>query len=604
MAIQEILDRFSDGTTVHGLPKAIRSHSPSGRTFWIVACLLAVVLCSVQFAQLLTKYYSYPKKVTIEVVASDVPFPAISLCNMRNLDSITLNELNRIFNNQEERAHILKWDQNTSHPFINKYMHLMNKYYPMFTQCRDIETYVFQVALSRTTIATNINRSLVLDVGIPFKEFIVSCIYGGSDCADERYFTQFFDPYYYNCYTYNAPKHSDSDSMLAEGLENGWSAVVLTGSGMLDRNDVVRMIPGTHELHSPQASNEGVRVVIHPNDSLPFPHTEGFDVPPGHSVSFGLRPKETRRIKQPHGNCTGSDGYRLIECQKRCVQQGIIRRCKCKDINLPISDDDAVNVPYCSDDYNVPQRCENGPTDDCKRQLYRFYNRTKCARDQSVALSRNATLMRQCGCFPPCHELGYDVTYSLSKWPAQSFDGEEAFIDIFHNINYLQRFSNETAKFELYTEHFNESHRHKSMKDFARLNVYIADSNVIKTVESEDYQTSQLLSDIGGQLGLWIGVSIISLSELIELVIDIGTHLVRRHILNRKRRAQGRDAPRASQTTSRSNGSCRERHAANATVANRHKPQYYASTYLATNPMIYSPVQLTDTSYDAESRIT
>jgi len=37
----------------------------------------------------------------------------------------------------------------------------------------------------------------------------------------------------------------DSDSNLAEGLENGWSAVVLTGSSMLDQNvDEIRMIPG------------------------------------------------------------------------------------------------------------------------------------------------------------------------------------------------------------------------------------------------------------------------------------------------------------------------------------------------------------------------
>lgn len=48
---------------------------------------------------ILFQYYSYPKKVTIEIVPLPVPFPAISLCNMRNLDTMVLNTLNQIFLN-------------------------------------------------------------------------------------------------------------------------------------------------------------------------------------------------------------------------------------------------------------------------------------------------------------------------------------------------------------------------------------------------------------------------------------------------------------------------------------------------------------------------
>jgi hypothetical protein len=166
--------------------------------------------------------------------------------------------------------------------------------------------------------------------------------FGGESCNSTRDFVQFFDAYYYNCFTYHAPKHSenyspaqhhhpqqhreqseaeanasadddpngkypapgtsershdpgdqmdsDDDSNLAEGLENGWSAVVLTGSSMLDKNDgMIRVIPGTHEYLSPMSSSEGVRVVIHPPDTEPYPHTEGFDVPPGYSATFGVK---------------------------------------------------------------------------------------------------------------------------------------------------------------------------------------------------------------------------------------------------------------------------------------------------------------------------
>ena len=46
---------------------------------------------------------------------------------------------------------------------------------------------------------------------------------------------------------------------------------------------------GTHEYMSPLSSSEGVRVVIHPPDTEPYPHTEGFDVPPGYSATFGVK---------------------------------------------------------------------------------------------------------------------------------------------------------------------------------------------------------------------------------------------------------------------------------------------------------------------------
>ena len=48
-------------------------------------------------ADILRKYFSYPRKVVIEVLPLAAPFPSISLCNMRNLDTIVLNRLNRIF---------------------------------------------------------------------------------------------------------------------------------------------------------------------------------------------------------------------------------------------------------------------------------------------------------------------------------------------------------------------------------------------------------------------------------------------------------------------------------------------------------------------------
>ena len=146
-------------------------------------------------------------------------------------------------------------------------------------------------------------------------------------------------------------------------------------------------------------------------------------------------------------------------------------------------------------------------------------------------MSGNATASRLCGCYPPCLEVSYDVTYSLSKWPAESFDGEEAYVDIFRTERYPERFEGkeDAEKAALYGEFFDPSNRRVAMRNFARLNVYVADSNVLKTEETADYTESQLLSDIGGQLGLWVGISVITLAEVLELFLDVVRYFFSRH---------------------------------------------------------------------------
>lgn len=184
---------------------------------------------------------------------------------------------------------------------------------------------------------------------------------------------------------------------------------------------------------------------------------------------------------------------------------------------------------YCSDDRDIPDHCRFKAIDACFDGLRRIYDRLLCARNVSARVTRSRSSIRDCRCFPPCEEITYDVTYSLSRWPADSFDGDEAYSDIFWTEQYDERFKGpqDTEKDELYGMHFDEANRGVSMRDFARLNVYIADSNVLQTEEQSEYTSTQLLADIGGQLGLWVGVSVITLAEVVELLVDVIYHLSR-----------------------------------------------------------------------------
>lgn len=539
----DALDTFANQTTMHGVPKVILARTLAARVFWSLICIGAGVMFCTQVTEIIRRYFSYPMKVTVEMVPIPVPFPAISLCNMRNLDFYYLNLLNRKFiqSHGDPIYHINR----SENEFVKEYMKYAARYGTLWNDnmVQSLYSKEFQEVFSRTTLSANIPEEFISTAAIQLEEFVVSCYFGGNPCNMSQEFIRFFDPYYFNCFTYKAPYAIRGDSnqqSLSEGIENGWSAILLTGSGMLDRNEELLVLPGLLESRSPASASDGVRVVIHPPDSKPFPLTEGYDVPPGFSVSLGIRPRRNVRLGPPYGNCTNAStvtggidenghpmkGYRTIYCMKLCLQHQVIASCDCYDASLPRPSGYS-NVKPCRRDDFLPDSCMFVATDICLYALLELNKRIQCARKTRDYVTRNMTLIGQCSCHPPCDEVLYDVSYSLSKWPAFGYEGDSAYIDIFYITNFTKRFES-TPKFDTVRDYFRDENRSETIKDFARLNVYVADSNVVVSEESPDYDPNQLVSDIGGQLGLWVGISIITITEVLELLCIL-CHLVLSH---------------------------------------------------------------------------
>jgi len=203
MKASDILLNFANRTTLHGVPKVIEARSAVSRCIWAVICITASLIFAVQISEVLRRFFSFPKKVTIEVVAIPVPFPAISLCNMRNLDFTVLNTLNRLFLADEfPQNHI----NATDNEFIRQYMRTVARYGPLWYKYQeDVPLYVFQEVFSRTTFSANIPHDVIKQAAVHIDDFIVTCYFGGNRCNRSSDFSTFFDSYYFNCFTYTAP---------------------------------------------------------------------------------------------------------------------------------------------------------------------------------------------------------------------------------------------------------------------------------------------------------------------------------------------------------------------------------------------------------------
>ncbi|XP_078692474.1 acid-sensing ion channel 2-like [Branchiostoma floridae x Branchiostoma belcheri] len=57
--------------------------------------------------------------------------------------------------------------------------------------------------------------------------------------------------------------------------------------------------------------------------------------------------------------------------------------------------------------------------------------------------------------------------------------------------------------------------------NFVELTIYFEGLHYDKISQSPAYEVINLLGDIGGQLGLWMGVSVMTVLEFFEFIVDL-----------------------------------------------------------------------------------
>ncbi|CAJ0944289.1 unnamed protein product, partial [Mesorhabditis belari] len=298
-------------------------------------------------------------------------------------------------------------------------------------------------------------------------EFITRCSFNGRDCNISHDFSHYLDPIYGTCFTFNHdPRQSNLTSERA-GPNYGLRFQVFVNI----------------EEYMPTTEAAGVRLTVHSSDEQPFPDTLGYSAPTGFVSSFGIRMKHISRLPSPYGDCVknGKDEnfiyttkeYSTEGCQRSCVQQHFVKKCGCGDPRYPR--------------WNHSHSC---PVDD---ELKR-----KCLHRETEYAAKNIEKLKCKKCRQPCSQQVFSISYSASRWPATLANRNDCPKGLNEQqcLNYLR-------------------------EQGAMIEVFFEQLNYEALQESEAYGWINLLSDFGGQLGLWMGVSVITISEVGLLVLDI-----------------------------------------------------------------------------------
>ncbi len=111
-------------------------------------------------------------------------------------------------------------------------------------------------------------------------------------------------------------------------------------------------------------------------------------------------------------------------------------------------------------------------------------------------------------CMPECPLECYETLYQTSTTSYQLI-GDHFIEHILSNERLLSNFINRTID------------AHTARESFVRVNIFYDSLSYVETTESPQMDLISLLASIGGNLSLFLGVSVLSLFELVEVALII-----------------------------------------------------------------------------------
>ncbi|XP_022238095.1 FMRFamide-activated amiloride-sensitive sodium channel-like [Limulus polyphemus] len=304
---------------------------------------------------------------------------------------------------------------------------------------------------------SQLNDSYRRLAGHQAKDFFKRCTFRGYDCSYSN-FSQFTNFMYGNCYSFN----------VLPLLEDGEDLLIAYSTGRLSGLRL-EMDVELEDYVGDSVMPIGVRLVIHDPHVLPDPTYYGMDIPPFKETTVTVKQVSRKRLQAPYQDkckenvmSTGEIGYTQEMCMTKCAQEENMRQCNCVDPTLdPFIKDDAI--------------------------LCDLMNRTHvcCLDDVHNNLRTKADL---CDCPLPCETTTYDLMVSSTILATRN-----------------------TSKDNLYPY----------QGSLLRLEIYFETLYQLVYQQVPKYEIAELYSQLGGQLSLWLGISLVSFFESVELLVMV-----------------------------------------------------------------------------------
>ncbi|TKR63549.1 hypothetical protein L596_027364 [Steinernema carpocapsae] len=460
MSFWLLLGDYAAWTSMAGIPRIASAPNWPLRTFWIVVWVAMFGIAVYQLFLIFTKFFSFPVTVTTLLQMKPQPFPVVTICNSNPFPSGNVGpgifpRLTKLIQDHQSMLSSNKYEVSGDDSFG---LNKVKTYFKKIERVQEAQVLVVNAMTKKIERGRSAYK---------YENVVKECSYNDVPCGQTD-FKELFDPTYANCFMFNV---NSSRKAFRSGMKSGLRLVL--NADAISKLGAVQLLPTTQTI--------GFRVrIAGPNVD---PAMESFGIPfgTGAHTKIGLKLTEIRRMKRPYGICVDEDKrgtfypdnkYSLDVCIRTCLQKRIIKNCGCAHPR-----------------YGFPVDQKTCDTD---------------ALDCLLHLRENRTFnpLKECECNPSCDELQYDTTISQSRYPS------------FSQVEYL---INKEKIPEFVADHTRGKTFYQ--KNYALLNVYFDTLNSVLLQEEPAYPILSALIELGGQMVLWLGMSIISAIEMFGLII-------------------------------------------------------------------------------------
>ncbi|KAL6103871.1 asic3 [Pungitius sinensis] len=312
-------------------------------------------------------------------------------------------------------------------------------------------------------------------LGHQLEEMLLECRFRGESCTHRNFSTIYTR--YGKCYTFNSGL--DGNPLLTT-LKGG------TGNGleiMLDiQQDEYLPVWGETDETSYEA---GIKVQIHSQDEPPFIDQLGFGVAPGFQTFVSCQQQLLQYLPPPWGDCKSTpidseyfSTYSITACRIDCETRYLLENCNCRMVHMP------------------------GTSTVCTPEQYK-----DCADPALDFLVEKDN--DYCVCQTPCNMTRYGKELSMVKIPSKA------------SAKYLAKKFNKTEQY--------------IGENILVMDIFFEALNYEKIEQKKAYEIAGLLGDIGGQMGLFIGASVLTILEIFDYLYEVFKDKVLGYFIRKKR---------------------------------------------------------------------
>ncbi|CAF1028750.1 unnamed protein product [Brachionus calyciflorus] len=456
-AIKKIILDNIEFSTSHGFPNIVRSESFILKLMWILCLLLSSGYCAYCLTKSFQDYFSYETDTLLRF--KRVSQIEFPTITICNKFATDLSRSNEV-TELAKSGYIKLKSEFTDLTKFNEFFKRVD-YYFKYNSIEYKDRFNF--------------------VGFDIDKMLLNCNFNFKECNSSN-FKLFFSSTYGLCYQFNADK-TNIRKISSPGKKAGLSLELFIGYPSKD-----------YDLYK----SYGAHLFIHNSSTIPSSEFEGISLSTGHETDVILSKTYFQKLPKPFSDCAQdsnsseyihSDLYReTIKLFGQYDQKSCINLCYHKYI----FDECGCYYPDLNINKNLTRICDSDIGFEC------YSNHSASYRESKICI--------ECieKCPEECESIKYSLQISHANYPTPFY------ADFL--MTYDALINNGSRNFISYSN---------VKESTLAVNIYFDDICYSIVEEKPSETIEQLVADIGGFLGLCIGVSILSVVEIFDSILRV-----------------------------------------------------------------------------------